>query len=187
MSENNSFAELVGEVIPNTKPNQANVNRRSSKAIDAKSQKHKRQSAETNLTSDLANTASAIKASPEQRLQYSRTSLDKASIRKLNHGQFAIEGILDLHGHTIARAQQQVWQMLHDAYERELKCVLIIHGKGGQQKKPDSDTIEVQTAIIKTHCAQWLQGFDFVLGYCSAKPRDGGTGALYVLLKRKRG
>ncbi len=55
------------------------------------------------------------------------------------------------------------------------RCVLIIHGKGGRKGK---------VALIKTHTHHWLKQFPQILGFVSALPKHGGTGAVYVLLKK---
>ena len=96
--------------------------------------------------------------------------------RKLRRGQFSINGQLDLHGLTIPEARQALASFLHGSQTRGAQCVIIIHGKGygSQNKQP----------ILKNKVNSWLQQHTEVLAFCSAQPADGGTGAVYVLLRR---
>ncbi|NIW87182.1 MAG: DNA mismatch repair protein MutS, partial [Gammaproteobacteria bacterium] len=59
---------------------------------------------------------------------------------------------------------------------RQLRCVRVVHGKGhgSLHKLP----------VLKTKVQGWLRQRDEVLAFCSARPVDGGTGAVYVLLKK---
>jgi DNA-nicking Smr family endonuclease len=56
------------------------------------------------------------------------------------------------------------------------RCVRIIHGKGKSS--------EGKLPVLKGKVNSWLRQRDEVIAFCSARPSDGGTGAVYVLLKR---
>ena len=79
------------------------------------------------------------------------------------------------HGLSRAQAQQQLLKFLHLSSQNGWRCVRIIHGKG--YRSPDNQP------ILKNSVNQWLRQHRDVLAFCSAKPADGGTGAVYVLLK----
>jgi DNA-nicking Smr family endonuclease len=102
--------------------------------------------------------------------------LQDRQFRRLRRGQFRIEGELDLHGFTADAARTAVAAFIARARQDGKRCVRIIHGKGrrSHQGRP----------VLKTRVQHWLRQRSDVLGYCSALPADGGTGAVYVLLKR---
>ena len=112
-----------------------------------------------------------------EELVFVRAGLQKTVLRKLRRGQYSIGDELDLHGHTQEAARAALSRFLHDAVARQLRCVRIIHGKGhrSRQNRP----------VLKVKVNNWLRQRDEVLAFCSARPVDGGTGALYVLLKRQ--
>jgi hypothetical protein len=67
------------------------------------------------------------------------------------------------------------------------RCLLIIHGKAGAGYTDESGDIRgAGQALLKSHVNHWLQQVDDVLAFASALPKDGGTGAVYVLLKNSR-
>jgi DNA-nicking Smr family endonuclease len=83
---------------------------------------------------------------------------------------------LDLHGMTVETAHKALTKFLADCCLMNRKCVRIIHGKGhGSDKK---------MPILKNKLNQWLRQHDDIIAFCSAQPNDGGTGAVYVLIKR---
>ncbi len=111
-------------------------------------------------------------------LFFARDGVQHSLLRKLRRGQYAIGAELDLHGMTAAEAQQALAVFLVDCQARAKRCVRIIHGKGLSSPggKP----------VLKTRLNGWLQRCDDVLAFCSAPRRDGGTGAVYVLLRNRQ-
>ncbi len=109
-------------------------------------------------------------------LSYSKPGIQKQTLRKLRRGQYQIEAELDLHGMTVAVANTALSQFLGQCLARSQHCVRIIHGKGigSKNKKP----------VIKNKLNNWLRHQDNVMAFCSARQIDGGTGAIYLLLKR---
>jgi DNA-nicking Smr family endonuclease len=109
-------------------------------------------------------------------LLFARPGLQHALMRKLRRGQYVTRAELDLHGMTAAEAQAALGGFLARCQARDLRCVRIVHGKGlgSPGKKP----------VLKSRVNAWLQRSDAVLAFCSARPQDGGTGAVYVLLKK---
>jgi DNA-nicking Smr family endonuclease len=87
-----------------------------------------------------------------------------------------VGAVLDLHGLRVAEARQALQQLLLHAQLQGDKVVRVIHGKG-----KGSGT---QQAVLKQQVNHWLQQDPMVLAFCSAQPKDGGSGAVYVLLKR---
>lgn len=109
-------------------------------------------------------------------LLFLKPGMQKQTLRKLRRGQYQIEAELDLHGMTVAKAKVALSKFLAQRLARSQRCVRIIHGKGlgSRGKNP----------IIKNKLNNWLRHQDDVLAFCSARQTDGGTGAIYLLLKR---
>lgn len=113
-----------------------------------------------------------------EELLFARDGIQAGVIRKLRRGQFSIEAELDLHRMTAKQARQAIAEFLPRMGQDGKRCVRIIHGKGhgSFNKMP----------VLKYKLNHWLRQRAEVLAFCSARPVDGGTGALYVLLKRFR-
>lgn len=111
-----------------------------------------------------------------EELLFSRSGLQHNVMRKLRRGQFRIDAELDLHGMRVEQARQALSHFLHHCRLQSRQCVRIIHGKGyGSQQ---------QLPVLKSKVNYWLRQHSEVLAFCSARPVDGGTGAIYLLLKR---
>ncbi|HSW13752.1 MAG TPA: Smr/MutS family protein [Solimonas sp.] len=109
-------------------------------------------------------------------LSYRSDGIQDAVLRKLRRGQYHIQRELDLHGLNRNHAHAEVSQFLALCRDQDLRCVRVIHGKGNGS--PNSGP------VIKTLLDGWLRKRREVLAFCSARPVDGGTGAVYVLLRR---
>ena len=110
-------------------------------------------------------------------LIYSRPGIQKQILKKLRRGHFKIEAELDLHGMTVDMAKVALNDFLNQCSARSKHCVKIIHGKG-------LNSINKQP-VLKNKLNQWLIKKDKILAFCSARLTDGGTGAIYLLLKRE--
>lgn len=107
--------------------------------------------------------------------------LDTALVRKLRQGEFSRQAALDLHGMTVDTAQDEIERFLINAVRTGLRCVVIVHGRG--RNSPG------QVPVLKDRVKSWLTRGKLarcVLAFASARPYDGGPGALYVLLRRDR-
>src|SRR5438876_5565649 len=107
--------------------------------------------------------------------------LDPRVLRRLRRGDFAWQDHLDLHGMTSATARVAVDRFLAESVALGHRCVLIVHGRGRNSKD--------QTPVLKERLKSWLargRAARIVLGFTTARPCDGGAGALYVLLRRDR-
>jgi DNA-nicking Smr family endonuclease len=113
--------------------------------------------------------------SVEDRLIYLAPGLQKNVPAKMRKGQFGLDAEIDLHGLTSAEAKRQLLIFLHRAVIDGYRCVLIIHGKGYRSQD--------NLPVLKNNLNLWLRQHQDVLAFCSAKPRDGGAGAVLVLLR----
>lgn len=110
-------------------------------------------------------------------LSYMQAGVQKQVFKKLKRGQYRIEAELDLHGLTKLEAQEELTTFIEQVRMEGIRCVRIIHGKGyGSSNKGP---------VIKPLVNQWLQRRAEILAFSSARPVDGGTGAVYVLLKTR--
>lgn len=97
-------------------------------------------------------------------------------MRKLKRGQLPPEAILDLHGHTLDQALITLEKFIIDCQKQGIRVAVVIHGKGNSSKN--------NKAVLKPNVARWLQQMKPILAYCPALPQDGGSGALYTLIRR---
>ena len=111
----------------------------------------------------------------EEVISYCATGIQKSVFRKLRSGQYRISDELDLHGTTLKQAKKILMYYLQEAVQFESCCVRVVHGKGHRSgnNKP----------VLKSHVNHWLVEHERVLAFHSTKVRDGGAGAVYVLLK----
>ena len=109
------------------------------------------------------------------------TDLDKRTGQKLVRGKMPLEGRLDLHGLTQDQAHGKLTRFIATSAEAGKRCVLVITGKG---LKPTGET-----GVLRQAVPRWLNSSELrplVLAIRYAQAKDGGEGALYVLLKRRR-
>ncbi|HSX69834.1 MAG TPA: Smr/MutS family protein, partial [Pseudomonas sp.] len=117
-----------------------------------------------------------IDVGAEDELYWARDGVQDGQMRKLKAGQVAFEGSLDLHGMTVEKARETLWEFFAEAARMEVRCVRVTHGKAVRTdgKRP----------MIKSHVNTWLRQHPQVLGFASCIAKHGGAGAVYVLLKR---
>ncbi len=111
-------------------------------------------------------------------LIFRRDGVQPTVMRKLRRGQFAIQAHLDLHGLTSAEAKARLAVFLQQCSGNGLRCVRIVHGKGNSSPG--------KVPVLKPRVAHWLAQRNEVIAYASARQVDGGTGAIYVLLRATR-
>ncbi len=100
--------------------------------------------------------------------------MDKRTAARLRRGQIAIEGRIDLHGMTQQEAHANLSGFIESSAAARRRCVLVITGKSG---------------VLRGVVPKWLDqqpNRSRIISFTPATPRDGGEGALYVLLRRKK-
>lgn len=110
-----------------------------------------------------------------EELIYARPGVSHRQLMKLRRGEFAVHAELDLHGHNVDAARAALAEFLHHCKRANARCVRVIHGKGNGSRH--------RRPVIKNKVNGWLQQWNDVIAFCSARPMDGGTGAVYVLLR----
>ncbi len=133
------------------------------------------QGADDGPEQELSDTAALLNPlAAEATLEFARNGVQQGVIKKLKQAQPSWQAAVDLHGCTLDEAREAVGQLVHQAQGDGLQVIKIVHGKGTQSGHP----------LLKTCVNGWLKQLDAVLAFVSALPRDGGTGAVYVLLRR---
>lgn len=123
----------------------------------------------------------SLRVGPEQlevesgeELAYLRAGVAPPVLRKLRRGGYAIQAEMDLHGMTSNEARAALREFMAECLALDLRCVRIVHGKGLRSGD--------RGPVLKSSVNRWLRQWNEVLAFCSAPRRDGGTGAIYVLI-----
>ena len=111
-------------------------------------------------------------------LEFKRPGVQNGVFRKLKQGRYEMEARLDLHRMTAARARRELFEFVEESHALGLRCVQLIHGKGEGRGEREA------SAVLKGCADHWLRQLEVVQAFHSAQPRHGGTGAVYVLLKK---
>lgn len=128
------------------------------------------------------------RTTPARKLPASLKAIDRRTDQKLRQGKIEIDATLDLHGLSQARAHARLASFLARAAADGARTVLVITGKGmpssGFGEAPDR-----RRGVLRDAVPRWLEEAplrDLVWGIRAAGPRQGGDGALYVLLRKSR-
>jgi len=114
--------------------------------------------------------------------------LDKSIERKLKQGKIAPDAVIDLHGLNQTQAHAQLNRTLSNAYNTDKRVVLVITGKGKAQSKAE-DWLQKGQGILKQKLPQWVKVAplkDIVIDAVSCHAKHGGSGAYYVIIKKKK-
>ena len=111
-----------------------------------------------------------------EELLFLRSGIQQGVLKRLRRGQYSIDAELDLHEMNAAAARASIDGFIKKCQRHRIACIKIIHGKG-LRSRPGGPVIKTLTNAI-------LRRRKEVLAFASAQPNDGGTGAVYVLLKR---
>ncbi|MBI9111320.1 Smr/MutS family protein [Maridesulfovibrio ferrireducens] len=107
--------------------------------------------------------------------------IDSKIFQKLKAGSFNHEAHIDLHGMTSEQAFDNLMFFIRESFLQGHRCLLAVTGKG--KNSPGG------LSVLKREIHDWLTRDPFrrvVLAFCSAQPKDGGTGAIYILLRRQK-
>ena len=126
------------------------------------------------------------------------SAMDGKNAERLIRGKLEIEGRLDLHGHRQDTAQRELTDFIRRNHSYGKRCVLVITGKGRSQKnllaeEPSAGgrySIPERKGVLFDLVPAWLSAPEltpYVVAFTPAQPRHGGSGALYVYLRRARG
>lgn len=177
-SETELFLQSIGEVAPlkskkGTAPPKAPPTVESLRIVSDEAE------AFTRLAELVAGTGPMDLADSDEYIEGFAQGLDVKVMQRLRKGDFSVQAHLDLHGMVRVEAKEALEKFIQDSRVRGLRCVLVVTGRGLHSK----DSIPV----LKEGVQGWLSRGRLarhVLAFTSARPHDGGVGAVYVLLRR---
>ncbi len=173
------FSEAMSDVEPLKREPRVNVNRGGQNDRDS-SAALRREAAEQFPEKDRNTlTRKDVKPlDPWYVLAFKRPGVQNGVFRKLKQGRYEAQSRLDLHRMTTERARREIFEFVEECYQLGLRSVLVIHGKGdGSENTP-------QGSILKGCVDLWLRELPIVQAFHSAQRQHGGTGAVYVLLRK---
>ncbi len=142
-----------------------------------RSKRDQRQTEQEQITNPSRGYLATATTTPGEKLYFQLGSFSLKFMRDLRRGRYPVRQEIDLHGMTAAEALKALRDFISYSYQNRLNCISVVHGKGlGSGSRGP---------VLKTGVDQWLRQWDEVLAFCSALDRDGGTGAVYVLLKSR--
>jgi len=171
------FSRLLGDDVVPLQHDRADLSRRTGDPLNGA---YRRQAASESLESygeGLSDRLQSLVES-EEALIFASPGVQQRLLRRMQQGHLPWEAGLDLHGLTVDDAREQLGRFIRDAQQQQYRCVLLVHGK--------ASNTEGRQPLLKSYANDWLRQLPSVLAFVSAQPRDGGTGALYVLLKRQQ-
>jgi DNA-nicking Smr family endonuclease len=170
-----SLKELFKDVTP-IEQNRADIQRPVNKPDEGAIEYRRLAAAEKEeLIVDGLNSTHHELLSAEESILFAVPGVQLKLVKRMQSGHLGWDAGLDLHGFNVDQARNELHLFIRDCRKQGLKSILIIHGK--------SYTDPNKPALLKTYVSEWLQQTEGVLAFCSAQPKDGGTGAVYVLLK----
>ena len=110
-------------------------------------------------------------------LCFKRDGVQHGVFRKLKLGAYPIDATLDLHRMSVDQAREEVLRFVCECRKFDVRTALICHGKGRRSER---------YPLIKSYLAKWLPAIPEVIGFHSARGFHGGTGSVYVLLRKSR-
>jgi DNA-nicking Smr family endonuclease len=115
--------------------------------------------------------------------------IERNLLRKISRGRDSVDAVLDLHGLRQHEAHERLRRFLHQSQFNQARLVLVVTGKGNSPHKSlDGETHG--KGVLRRLVPDWLRMPDLrsvILGFEEAAPHQGGSGALYVRLRRRRG
>ncbi|SEL57259.1 Smr/MutS family protein [Nitrosovibrio tenuis] len=117
----------------------------------------------------------SLEVEPGDEWSFLRPGLSHPTLRRLRRGHWGIQAQLDLHGFNRDQARLELIAFLDDSHRRGFRCVRVIHGKGLSSRNHEP--------VLKARIGSWLAERNDVLAFCQARPEDGGSGAVLVLLR----
>lgn len=170
-SDDDLFREAVGSAVPLAK--------REGRVRDAQRARASVSAERTAAQELVADENFDIRFS-DQFIRGRAAGVSRETLARLERGEFAVRSHVDLHGMALDDAREAVDEFLADRQRRGERCVLVVTGKGRNSPK--------QVGVLRGNIPEWLArgpSARRVLAFATARPCDGGEGALYVLLRTR--
>ncbi|MHC6528107.1 DNA endonuclease SmrA [Vibrio proteolyticus] len=167
------FHEMMGDVKP-LKNDTAEL-KKSHSVTEAQLAKREAAIWLTEDDPEYLSTEHASMLKPQDVIEFKRDGVQEGVYRKLRLGKYPIQARLDLHRKTLKEARDEVISFLRQCIAMDIRTVVIVHGRGEKSNPP---------ALMKSYVATWLTQIRDVQCAHSAQRFHGGTGAVYVLLRK---
>ena len=180
MTEDDAFRDAMSDVAP-LSAKQQRVQRDKPSGDATPAQLERREAALGNRTKtpgadpNYLTLGEVPQRHPRDILEWKKDGVQRAVFARLKAGKYPVEGSLDLHRHTVKESRAALFKFLNLATAKAWRTVIIAHGRGEKSPTP---------ARIKGYVAAWLVQIPEVIAFHSAQNNQGGTGAVYVLLKK---
>ncbi|QTH63830.1 DNA endonuclease SmrA [Psychrosphaera ytuae] len=177
MSEFDLFLEELGGVKP-LKSSPTYTATQKKNTLTEEQAQQRRENAERSAAFDpnpLA-TENVQLVDPDELLSYKKSGVQDGVFKNLRLGKYEIHTVLNIQGQSIKQARQNLYQFIQDSHKSDMRSLLIQHGKGLHSKP--------HPGLLKSYVNQWLRQLDEVKAFHSAQPFHGGSGSVYVLLKK---
>ncbi|MCL1142508.1 DNA endonuclease SmrA [Shewanella gaetbuli] len=112
----------------------------------------------------------------DETIYHRHDGMQDAVFKQLRLGKYQIKTVLDVHEYRIDQARISLINCILAAYERGERNILVIHGKGYKSKP--------YPALLKSAVCDWLKRIEYVAAFHSATTEQGGSGAVFVMLKK---
>lgn len=109
-----------------------------------------------------------------EEINFRRAGVPETLLKKLKRGHFKVDAEIDLHGLTSPQARAALRDFIADERAHGARCIRVVHGKGLRSGP--------RGPVLKNVVNLFLRRLDIVIAFGSARPLDGGSGAIYVLL-----
>jgi DNA-nicking Smr family endonuclease len=174
-NSNSDEAALFREAVAGARPVQAKRLhlRRAPPRAEAR---FRRRDEATVLRDSLTTGPEDLDLESGEELIYRQPSVRASVLRDLRRGRFPVKAEIDLHGMTSEQARRELTAFIAECVDDGIQCARVVHGKGLRSGH--------RGPVLKARVNRWLRRWNHVLAFCSAPARDGGTGAIYVLLRR---
>jgi DNA-nicking Smr family endonuclease len=179
-SEEDLFQQAMKEVLP-LSDGRRKIVRSPLRREESPDHQQSQEERERQYLSDLVRDSSAWDISfSDEYMVGAVPGVGPKIMRRLKRGEFSVQDYIDLHGLKKKEAEAVVGEFIIKCYHRGLRCVLVVHGRG-------LGSVDHQPAIKRELPVWFRRGMlkRIVLAFVTARPCDGGAGALYVLLKKR--
>ena len=172
--DDKAFRELMADVEP-LKSESEHVLKRASEITPGVLMRRAQAEAKKDPFGNFLSTTDMPMIDPHVEVSFKRSGVQHGVFKRLRLGDYQFDGRLDLHGYTLEKAREAVFNFVRDCHRHDIRAALISHGKGVGRNPP---------ALLKSCVAFWLPQFEQVLAYHSAPRHLGGMGATCFLLKK---
>ncbi|GAA5188554.1 DNA endonuclease SmrA [Ferrimonas gelatinilytica] len=175
--EQELFLEAMSDVMPLADSDRV-VTQGGFQPTDAQLARRQAAQAESEPESDGLSLEAVEPIDPEDVIGWTRGGMQHGVYKNLRLGKYQLDARLDLHGHSVESARTALLQFVADCQLTDVRCALILHGKGLNSKP--------FRGVLKSYLAKWLPHVPEVLAFHSAQRHHGGTGAVYVLMRKSQ-